>query len=449
VGDIENWQYSQKLITADQAAQMVKSGDLVHYSEFILFPETLDAALARRRVELENVEVRSVCFTRVPQVVKVDPERRHFIMSDYHFGMASRRLHDQNLCNYIPMTYHMGPRTIRKYIDIDVFFLVTGPMDPRGFFNFGIGNSVTAAVLQKAKKIIIEVNKNVPVCQGGNQESIHISRIDHIVESANTPLLEVPPARPTETDRRIAAHVMKEIKDGCCLQLGIGGLPNVVGSMIAESDLKDLGIHTEMLVDSCVDLYNAGKITGARKNIDTYKMCYTFAMGTNKLYAFLHNNPVCASYPVNYINDPRVIALNDNMIAINNALEVDLYGQVCSESVGAAQKSGTGGQLDFIFGAFRSKGGKGLICLASSYTDKEGRMHSRIRPNITPGSVVTVPRSLTHYVVTEYGTAQLKGKSTWQRAEALIDIAHPDFRDELIREADAMKIWLRSNKKGA
>jgi len=446
MGDIENWMYQQKLITADEAAKMVNSKNVVHYSEFILFPETCDQALARRRVELKNVEIRSVCFTQVPQVVKVDPERRHFIMGDYHFGMVSRRLHDQNLCNYIPVTYHMGPRLIRKYVDVDVLFLVTGPMDPRGFFNFGIANSVTPAVLAKAKKVIVEVNRNVPTCLGGNQESLHISRVDHIVEGNNTPLKELPQITPSETDSKIAKHVMNEITDGCCLQLGIGGLPNLVGTMIADSDLKDLGIHTEMLVDSFVDLYNARKITGAKKNIDTYKMTYTFAMGTNKLYAFLHNNPVCASYPVNYVNDPRIIALNDKVVAVNNAIEVDLFGQVCSESVGVEQKSGTGGQLDFIFGAFRSRQGKGLICLHSTFKDKEGKAHSRIRPTITPGSIVTVPRSLAHYIITEYGTAQLKGLSTWQRAEALINIAHPDFRDELVKEAEKMKIWLRSNR---
>ncbi len=446
MGDIENWQYRQKLISPEKAAQMVKSGDKVHYSEFILFPEVLDAALAKRVEELKDVEIRSVCFTRVPEVVKADMKREHFILSDYHFGMVSRRLHDQNLCNYVPITYHQGPRIIRKYVDVDVFFLVTGPMDPRGFFNYGISNSVTSAVLAKAKKVIVEVNENIPTCLGGNQESIHISRVDNIVEGNNTPMPEVMPVAPADIDRKIAAHVMKEIEDGCCLQLGIGGLPNVVGSLIAESDLKDLGIHTEMLVDSFVDLYNAGKITGARKNIDSYKMSYTFAMGTSKLYAFLHNNPVCASYPVNYINDPRIIPLNDKMIAVNNAIEVDLFGQVCSESVGFDHKSGTGGQLDFIFGAFRSKGGKGLICLSSTRADKDGTLHSRINASITPGSIVTVPRSIVHYVVTEYGTAQLKGKSTWQRAEALINIAHPQFRDDLIKQADKMRIWLKSNR---
>lgn len=446
MGEFESTLYKNKLISAERAAELVKSGDVVHYSEFVLFPETLDAALARRASDLHDVTVRSTCFMRIPEVIKADPAREHFILEDYHFGTFSRRLHDQNLCNYIPITYHMGPRIVKKYVDVDVYFLSAGAMDSRGYFNFGLANSVNSAVISKAKKIVVEVNDKIPYCLGGNQESLHISRVDYIVESEGKPLMEIPPAKPTEIDRKISQHVLAEIEDGCCLQLGIGGLPNVVGAMIAESDLKDLGVHTEMLVDSYVDLYNSRKITGARKTLDAYKMSYTFAMGTNKVYEFLHNNPTCASYPVNYINDPRVMAMNDRVIAINNAMEVDLYGQACSESAGAAQKSGTGGQLDFIFGAFGSHGGKGLICLSSTRTEKDGTLASRIRPTITPGSIVTVPRSIIHYVVTEYGSAQLKGKSTWQRAEALINIAHPDFRDELVREADRMKIWLRSNK---
>ncbi len=446
MGEFESTLYKNKLISAERAAELVKSGDVVHYSEFVLFPETLDAALARRALDLHDVTVRSTCFMRVPEVIKADPAREHFILEDYHFGTFSRRLHDQNLCNYITITYHMGPRIVIKYVDVDGYFLSAGAMDSRGYFNFGLANSVSSAVISKAKKIVVEVNDKIPYCLGGNQESLHISRVDYIVESEGKPLMEIPPAKPTEIDRKISQHVLAEIEDGCCLQLGIGGLPNVVGAMIAESDLKDLGVHTEMLVDSYVDLYNSRKITGARKTLDAYKMSYTFAMGTNKVYEFLHNNPTCASYPVNYINDPRIMAMNDRVIAINNAIEVDLYGQACSESVGAAQKSGTGGQLDFIFGAFGSHGGKGLICLSSTRTEKDGTTVSRIRPTITPGSIVTVPRSIIHYVVTEYGSAQLKGKSTWQRAEALINIAHPDFRDELVREADRMKIWLRSNK---
>lgn len=446
MSDIEMWEYKQKLTTPEKVAEMVKSGDRLFYGEFVLFPEALDAALAKRIPDLYNLDLRSVCFTRMPQIVAADPKREHVIMNDYHFSALSRKLHDNNLCNYISIVYHQGPRFIKKYVDYDVVFLTTSPMDPRGYFNYGLANSVTSAAIAKGKKIVIEVNEHVPYCLGGNQESVHISRVDYIVEGKNSLLPQVPPAPPTDTDRKIAEHIMKEIEDGTCLQLGIGGLPNVIGQMIADSDLKDIGIHTEMLVDSCVDLYNKGRVTGARKSIDRFKMTYTFAMGTNKLYEFLHHNPTCASYPVNYVNDPRIVALNEKVIAVNNAIEVDLFGQVCSETAGTRQISGTGGQLDFIFGAFMSHGGKGLICLSSTFEDKEGNLHSRIRPTLTPGSVVTVPRSITHYVATEFGIAQLKGTSTWERAEALIGISHPDFREQLVKEAQEMKIWRKSNK---
>lgn len=437
--------YKEKLISADEAVSFVKSNDKIFYSEFVLFPETLDEALAKRMHQLKNIDLRSVCFSRVPKIVEADPKREHVIMNDWHFGTVSRRLHDMNMCNYIPLSYHQGPRTIRKYREFDVAFITVAEMDKNGYFNYGLCNSLTGAVLSKAKRIIVEVNKSVPYCYGGNRESIHISKIDHIVEGRNTPLTEVKPVAHNEVDRRIAEHIMKEIEDGACLQLGIGGLPNLIGQMIAESDLKDLGIHTEMLVDSCVDLYNAGRITGMKKTVDHFKMSYTFAMGTKKLYDFIDRNPTCASYPVNYINDPRIISLNNKVVAINNAIEVDLFGQVCSESVGAEQKSGTGGQLDFIFGAFQSKGGKGIISLNSTHKDKEGKLHTRIVPSVAPGSIVTVPRSIVQYVATEYGVVQLKGKSTWERAEALISIAHPEFRDELISQADKMKIWVKGN----
>jgi len=434
--------YAQKLTTPESIAGMVKSGDTVFYSEFELFPETLDDALAKRAEDLEKVVIEGVCITKIPKVTEADPLRKAFILHDWHFAGPGRALHRQNLCNYIPFAYHQGPRIIRKYRHYDFVFLKAAPMDSNGFFNYGLCNSVTPSVIDKAAKIFVEVNESVPYCFGGNRESIHISRVDGIVESGNTPLLEVPPAAPTRADTEIAQHIMREIEDGACVQLGIGGLPNVIGALIADSDLADLGVHTEMLVDSMVDLYTTGRVTGARKTTDRGKIAYTFAMGTTKLYEFLNENPACASYPVDYINNPDVIARNDKVIAVNSALEIDLFGQVCSESVGTRHISGTGGQFDFIFGAFKSQGGKGIIAVNSTYTDKEGAMHSRIVPILRPGSIVTVPRSIVHYVATEYGMAQLKGKSTWERAEALIGIAHPDFRDNLIRQAEDMRIWL-------
>ena len=439
-------EYSEKLVSADAAIKKIKSGDRIYYGEFVLFPETLDQALCRRMAagDLGNITIESVCLTRPPAAAK-DPGLKDLIrVDDWHFGVTSRNLYNEGVSVYKPITYHQGPRIIRKYRDYDAVFLPTGPMGPRGNFNFGLCNSISSAVLDKAKEIIVEVNSSIPKCLGGNQESIHISRVTQVVEGTNPPLLEVPPAKPSEIETQIAQHLMKEIEDGCCLQLGIGGLPNVIGDMIANSDLRDLGLHTEMMVDSCVDLYEKGRITGARKTIDKYKMTYTFAMGTRKLYDFLDDNPVCASYPVNYVNDPRIISLNPKVVAINNAIEVDLFSQVASESVGPRHISGTGGQLDFIFGAFNSKGGKGIISLSSTYIDKKGQRKSRITPTLSPGTIVTVPRSIVQYVATEYGVVQLKGKSTSERAEALISIAHPDFRDDLMKEAERLGIRKRS-----
>lgn len=440
-------EYQSKLCSADEAVKIVKSGDWIEYGEFVMQAKDCDTALAKRKDELEDVKVRAVCITMVPEIIKADTTRRHFIFNDWHFSGFSRAIHGNNLCNYVPITYHEGPDMVERYVDCDVAFILTAPMDKNGFFNLGTSNSITAFLAQKAKKVVVEVNKSVPVCLGGSRESIHISDVDYIVESqTNPPLLNLPETPVNDVDRQVASIIMNEMEDGACIQLGIGAMPNAVGAMIAQSDLKDLGVHTEMLVDSYVDMYQAGRITGKRKAIDVGKMVYTFAMGTSKLYNFLDKNPACASYPVNYTNDPYIIARNDKVFAINNAIEIDLFSQVASESTGIRQISGTGGQLDFIHASFKSKGGKGFICMSSTKTKADGSIVSRIRPTLSPGTIVTVPRSIVYYVVTEYGIACLKAKSTWQRAEALINIAHPACRDELIKEAEAMKIWVNSNK---
>lgn len=440
-------EYQSKLVSVNEAMKLIKSGDLVHYGEFVMCSDYLDRALAVRMHDLNDIYIRTVCCPFPPQPVLDDPAGKQVIYDDWHMSGASRKLHDKRLCNYVPLTYHEGPSGYtRSFVEPDVALFKVSPMDKHGFFNLGTSNSITPFVGDAAKRVVVEVNNRVPICLGGNRESIHISEIDKIVEGDNKPMIQLPELPITDIDRKIAQLVMEHIEDGACLQLGIGAMPNAVGALIAESDLKDLGIHTEMLVDSFVDMYEAGRITGRRKQLDQRKMVYTFAMGTNKLYEFMDNNPVCASYPVNYTNDPYIIGQNDNVIAINNAIEVDLYGQVASESSGTRHISGTGGQLDFIFGSYRSKGGKGFICLTSTYKDKAGNTKSRIRPALSLGAIVTVPRSINYYVITEFGAVMLKAKSTWQRAEALINIAHPDFRDELIKEADKMNIWVKSNK---
>jgi acyl-CoA hydrolase len=251
----------------------------------------------------------------------------------------------------------------------------------------------------------------------------------------------LPSAAPSEIDKKIAGYVLSEIPDGACIQLGIGGMPNALGVMIAESDLKDLGIHTEMLVDGFVDMVEAGRVTGMQKNLDRGRMAYSFAAGTQKLYDFMHDNPAVAAYPVDYTNHPFIASKIDRLMSINSAVEIDLAGQVCSESAGPKIISGAGGQLDFVEAAYNSKEGKSFICLPSTYKDKEGKVHSRIRGMLTLGAVVTDTRAGVQYVVTEYGKVNLKGMSSWQRAEALISIAHPDFRDELIAEAKELQIW--------
>ena len=287
----------------------------------------------------------------------------------------------------------------------------------------------------------------MPRCLGGFDEGVHISDVTYIVEGDNPPMGQMgPAAAPTAVDEAVAKLIVPQIPDGACLQLGIGGMPNAVGSLIAESDLKDLGVHTEMYVDAFVDIARAGKINGSKKNIDRFRQVYGFGAGTKKMYDYLDENPELMSAPVSYTNDIRSIAALDNFISINNCVDIDLFGQISSESSGIKQISGAGGQLDFVLGAYLSNGGKSFICCSSTFTDKQGVMHSRIRPTLAEGSIVTDTRANTHYVVTEYGMVNLKGLSSWQKAEALISVAHPDFRDELIAEAEKMHIWRRSNK---
>ena len=283
--------------------------------------------------------------------------------------------------------------------------------------------------------------------QGGSEANVHISQVSYIVEGDNPQIGELGAGGPaTEVDKKVAELIVDQIPNGACLQLGIGGMPNAVGSLIAESDLKDLGVHTEMYVDAFVDIAKAGKITGAKKNIDRYRQAYGFGAGTKKMYDYLDENPELMSAPVSYTNDIKNIAALDNFISINNCVDLDLFGQISSETSGTKHISGAGGQLDFVLGAYMSNGGKSFICCSSTFTDKQGVVHSRIRPTLVEGSVVTDTRANTHYIVTEYGMVNVKGLSTWQKAEAIISVAHPDFRDELIKEADKMHIWRRSNK---
>ncbi|MCP4115492.1 MAG: 4-hydroxybutyrate CoA-transferase [Desulfobacteraceae bacterium] len=442
-------QYRQKRVTAEKAARVVKSGDWVDYGAFCTAPRTLDAALAHRAGELEQVNIRALAFPGKAKVAMAGRGGNSLIYNNWHFSSGDRKNHDNHNCYYIPFTYNEGPGHYGRNLHTDVCMLQATPMDRQGNFNFGIGNSFQRAIIDNARTVIVEVNDTLPRCLGGMGESVHISEVDYVVETDNRPIMTIGSPSITEVDQKIADLIVEEIRDGACIQLGIGGMPNAVGKQIAQSGLKDLGVHTEMLADAYLEMFEAGRITNRKKNLDPGKLVYTFALGSQRLYDFLDNNPACASYSVDYTNRLRNISANDNVISINNAIEVDLYGQVSSESSGYRHITGTGGQFDFAYGAYHSEGGKSFICLSSTVTDRDGKVRSRIRPVFDPGSIVTLPRTITHHVVTEYGKVCLKGKSTWERAEALISIAHPDFRDELIKEAERMKIWVRENRRNA
>ncbi|HRT71655.1 MAG TPA: acetyl-CoA hydrolase/transferase C-terminal domain-containing protein, partial [Syntrophales bacterium] len=439
-------EYRNKLVTADRAAALVKSGDYVEFGYCLSKAIALDMALARRKDELFDVNVHcSNTLTKV-HLAEADPQGEHFIYSTGHCSNSERSLMG-SFGFYVPSSFGQNPEWFRRgYRPVDVVMIQARPMDKHGYFNLGPSTTFLKACCDMAKIVVLEINENIPRALGGREEAIHISEVDFIVEApeANVPYFTVKSPPISTVDMKIAEQIVSELCDGCCLQLGIGGMPNAVGKLIAQSDLKDFGIHTELLCDAMLEMYKAGKITGLRKKLDRGKIVYTFALGSKDLYDFIDDNRGLAIYPVDYTNSLPIISQNDHAVSINSAVEVDLTGQVCAESIGTKHISGSGGQLEFHWGAYMSQGGKAFICLSSTYENKNGEVVSRIKPILTPGGIVTTPRPAVHYLVTEYGLVNLKARSTWERAEAIISIAHPDFRDDLVKEAEKLKIWKKS-----
>ena len=439
--------YQQKLTTAAEAVKVVKSGDWVDYTWCTNHPVALDKALAERKDELTDVKVRGGVTMWMPEIAKADDAGDHFTWNSWHCSGIDRKIIGKGMGFFAPMRYSELPRFYRENVTVDVAMIQVTPMDSHGNFSYALAASHLADMLDKAKVIIVEVNQNLPWVYGLTGCEINIADVDYVVEGDNPAVAQLGGGgEPTDVDRAVAKLIVEQIPNGACLQLGIGGMPNTVGSMIAQSDLKDLGVHTEMYVDGFVDMALAGKLTGRNKALDKGRQVYAFAAGSQKLYDYVNRNPAVMAAPVDYTNDVRVLAQLDNFISINNAIDMDLFGQVNAESAGLKHISGTGGQLDFVMGAYLSKGGKSFICMSSTVTGKDGTVKSRIVPTLTPGSIATDPRSCVQYIVTEHGMINLKGLSTWERAEAIISIADPQFREQLIQDAQKMGIWRRSNK---
>ena len=439
-------EYRSKLMTPEQAVRCVKSGDWVDYGTNVCFPVLLDKALAARRDELTDVKVRGNLAFGPIEVVECDPLREHFIYNSWHCSAYERKLSDRGLCSYIPMIFRNVVPYYRHFLTVNVAMMCATPMDKHGYFNLSCAAGIAKGILRDADIVILEINENLPYIYGGFDESIHISEVDRIVEGEHAPLPEFPVSEPSEEDIAIADHLMPYIASGSTLQLGIGSMPNVIGKRLVRSDVQDLGMHTELCGDAYYELFKAGKLTNRRKTYQPDKGVTGMVFGSRELYDWVDRNPGVIIEPLEYVNAAETIARHQNMISINSCISVDLYGQVNAESSGLRHISGTGGSLDYLTGAAMSRGGKAFICMTSTHTEKDGTVRSRILPHFN-GEIVTNPRSQSYFIVTEFGAVNLTGRTTWERAEMLISIAHPDFRDDLIRAAEEQKIWLRSNKR--
>jgi len=451
--------YGNKLATPEQVASLVRDGMWVDYGT-VQAPRAFDRALAQRVGEVKNVKIRALGHLTPLEVMEKDPEAKSFWIGNWHILGWTRKYIAENRGTHIPYNFGEAARYYRDGLDVDIAVQTVTPMDKHGYFNFGPLCNFKKAVFERAKIIVVEVVEDMPWCYGGYDECIHVSEVDYVIENKTDKLITIPTPAPTDTDKEIAGYIAELIpKDGPTLQIGIGGLPDTVLRLLADSGARDIGIHTEMVTEGIADLHDAGLITGKKKTFLPGKIVWAFAIGSRRLYEWLDHNPALAMYPVEFTNDPNIIAMNKDMISINACLGVDLQGQVSSESLGFAQYSGTGGQLAFVRGSYyrTTKGqqplgypeNKSILAFQSTYTDKDGKLRSKINPTLPPGEIVTVPRVDVSYLVTEYGVAYLKGLSIPERVLAITKLAHPEFRDGLLEEAKKMhwlnKQWFFSN----
>ena len=424
--------YQQKRMSAADAVRVVRNGDTIIVPTAVGEPPALLTALSEQRRDFHDVRVAQILAVR--KYGYFDHETVDHVRHEaYFFSGASRAGGQDGWIDYTPAYFSELPVLIaRDMIPADVVFSMASPMDEHGFFSLALAADYTMAAIEKAHAVVLEVNPNVPFANGDCH--IHISQVTALTES-DEPVLEVGLPKIGPVQEAIGKYVADMIPDGATLQIGYGGIPDAVVMQLTHK--HDLGIHTEMVGDGIMTLVEAGVITNRKKNYHHGKMLATFALGSKKLYQFMHRNPALEMHPVDFTNDPYIAARNDNLCAINATLQIDLLGQCGSESLGHLPYSGTGGQVDFVRAANRSKGGKAFIVLPS--TAKNDTV-SRIAPVLSPGTHVTTSKNDINYVVTEFGVAELRGKTAKQRAEALIGIAHPDFRGELRDMARRMKL---------
>jgi 4-hydroxybutyrate CoA-transferase len=435
-GGTMSWEleYKAKLRTPDEALHCVRSGMRVYIQPGCAEPETLVEALMRRAPDVHDVEIVHMMTMGVAPYVAREMAG-HFRHNAMFIGGNVREAINEGRADYTPIYLSEIEELFESgAMPVDVALLQLSRPDSHGFCSFGVGVDTSLTAAKCARYVVAQINDQMPRTYGDS--FIHITDLDAIVDSSR-PLCAMKQPQITDMHRAIARHVADLIEDGAVLQTGIGGIPDAVLPFLM--DRKDLGVHSELVSNGVIPLIEAGVITGARKNFKPRKIILGFAIGTKKLFDFVDNNPIFEFHPTAYTNDPGLIARNDNMVAINSALQIDLTGQVCSDSIGSQFYSGIGGQVDFIRGASRSKGGKSIIAISS--TAKDGAI-SRIVPMLSPGAGVVTSRGLIRYVVTEYGVAYLHGKTIRQRAQALIDIAHPKFREELYQFCEKTR-WLQ------